>query len=579
MLENYPLYSLPVRSQTPSKMPSHQRDRRDLCRRCRGFNWRYHFLRHDRDLRAIYPSMKVEDAIIDRALTGTVRYAYEDIPDPLDQYPLSLVEIPYFHASSSSYYIAEDRDFAVFKLGSWMSVMSSAYRCAACRLIRSSMRRNHSKLHSTSLELTDLVYCWSINETTHSQRTGASGRGDLSPIIIQVGSSLTKSINAKSFFSIVTDGITFASRTPAPLGGFDPLRVKLWLRWCREDHEHRHACRSARQNQDLTTLGTNLRVFDVKYHQVVIAPPDVDYIALSYVWGQVDQHKLLSTHLDPICGNARIRPEECSRTIRDAIAITSALNERYLWVDTLCIVQDDIIEKRATIHAMHHVYENAKLTIIAADGVNANSGILTTESNPRYRPLMEVIEGVRVAQREEIPDITGTPWNQRAWTYQEFQLSRRTLIFTNNQAFFSCRSQTYGPALPYLPLDVAPRIPRPSKTLGTCGRRAGPNGADEIREYANHVEQYSARELTFEEDGLDAFAAICGRLAEFYDTEFCWGLPTKYFHQALCWEKSFKTPFKRRAGFARGIYVPFPSWCVSTFYNYFFLPDFKNTGH
>ncbi|KAK0752817.1 heterokaryon incompatibility, partial [Schizothecium vesticola] len=96
------------------------------------------------------------------------------------------------------------------------------------------------------------------------------------------------------------------------------------------------------------------------------------YFALSYVWG-ADPEPLVSTveSIGLLCQPGSL--EESSelgrrlpKTIRDAMTVTRELGTRYLWVDRLCIVQDDPVQKPSLLAAMAAIYGNASVTLIAA---------------------------------------------------------------------------------------------------------------------------------------------------------------------------------------------------------------------
>ena len=274
-----------------------------------------------------------------------------------------------------------------------------------------------------------------------------------------------------------------------------------------------------------------------------MAPENCSYVTLSYVWGQTEQFKLSSNNLNQ--GYAEIPRERCLKTIRDAMKITALLGERYLWVDTLCIVQDDEDERAATIKVMHRIYEDGKLTIVAADGENANSGI-----PQRKGPFTAMVQGVRIVRQEPRVDINQAPWNKRAWTYQEFHLSRRALIYMNGRIFFVCRTKSFAPFLDFQDFNAYSNLPRPLSSLNDRARGAA-------AEYGARVEEYTTRELTYQEDILDAFNSILSRLSELHDLKYCWGLPTSFFRAALCWEK--QGVLTRRNGPASGSKVQIPS--------------------
>jgi hypothetical protein len=122
-------------------------------------------------------------------------------------------------------------------------------------------------------------------------------------------------------------------------------------------------------------------------------------------------------------------------TISDAMIFTREMGEQYLWVDSLCIIQDDAEEMRTMIQAMDRIYKAAILTIIAANGEDSQAGITLSSdfelSSAFYR-------------RDKIPDLGLTTWGQRGWTYQEHQFWERAVIFDKRQAFYECRRGTFN---------------------------------------------------------------------------------------------------------------------------------------
>ena len=64
-----------------------------------------------------------------------------------------------------------------------------------------------------------------------------------------------------------------------------------------------------------------------------------------------------------------------SKTIEDAISLTQRLDERFLWIDALCVLQDDDDDKSRRIHEMDHIYSSACCTTVAAFGNDSNAGL------------------------------------------------------------------------------------------------------------------------------------------------------------------------------------------------------------
>jgi len=127
-------------------------------------------------------------------------------------------------------------------------------------------------------------------------------------------------------------------------------------------------------------------------------------------------------------------------TIRDAMTMVQQLGYRFLWVDALCIVQDDVENVIENVDRMDQVYQGAHLTFVAAAGQNAYHG-LPGISTPRKEHQLRVhIKGITISSMLENARgaIDFTRWNTRGWTYQERLLSKRLVIFTASQVFYQC---------------------------------------------------------------------------------------------------------------------------------------------
>jgi hypothetical protein len=116
---------------------------------------------------------------------------------------------------------------------------------------------------------------------------------------------------------------------------------------------------------------------------------------LSYVWGNVKQCPL-TTRSESDTGKPSATQvsatfkdiEELPLSIQDAIYLTRQIGERYLWVDSLCIIQDDPEDKAAVIPEMGAIYGNAYLTIVAADGSDSNARAITAGCRKSTRKVV-----------------------------------------------------------------------------------------------------------------------------------------------------------------------------------------------
>ncbi|KAL2670203.1 hypothetical protein Neosp_014670 [[Neocosmospora] mangrovei] len=221
---------------------------------------------------------------------------------------------------------------------------------------------------------------------------------------------------------------------------------------------------------------------------------------------------------------------------------------------------------------MDLIYSGSILTIIAASGLSADSGIpgicqgmRTVEQKPfeaRGVPLIDCVDHkmMRYSTRFEEPEwISGTPWAQRAWTFQEAFVSPRMLIFTAEQVYWNCREGM-------LSEDTVEHFP----PNGGSARNAEQRIEDHFSclEYRNIAQTFAARKLTFEADIMRAYLGTQNYLEKRWrGQKFSWGLPHGAFGRFLMWEWSSRTG--RRMG--RGTHAikltidgvirsNFPSW-------------------
>jgi hypothetical protein len=126
-------------------------------------------------------------------------------------------------------------------------------------------------------------------------------------------------------------------RAVQPIVNFSLIRD--WIQSC--DTQHDRCSLHAKKLSGVITI----RLIDVQGKMIVPVSQGVRYVALSYVWGQNTAPMLtrntLPLYSSPNCLQDSIIPE----TILNAIQLVSAIGERYLWVDSLCIVQDDDSDK------------------------------------------------------------------------------------------------------------------------------------------------------------------------------------------------------------------------------------------
>jgi hypothetical protein len=320
-----------------------------------------------------------------------------------------------------------------------------------------------------------------------------------------------------------------------------------------------------------------LRLIDVKEGYLVTfdkASTQIPrYIALSYMWGSVKGPSLLIENLSELHQQHAVRDLALPRTIVDAIEAVERLGEQFLWVDALCITQDDLPEKPDLIPRMDFIYSKALLTIIAAAGSDANSGLPGIRPGTRsFLPMsftMGPIHFLPTLARswEQFDHSQGTRWSTRGWTFQEGHLSKRRLIFTTEQVLWTCGHMT---RCEETCLEGLERFhPFGLSLMSTFTR--GSALRDRVAVWQDkslqfYIHAYSQKLLSFEGDRLNAFKGILSHVSQTSRDHFFADLPGSYFGKKLKWEGFSPFPILDERGLATNSqsdsnkHYPFPSW-------------------
>jgi hypothetical protein len=162
----------------------------------------------------------------------------------------------------------------------------------------------------------------------------------------------------------------------------------------------------------------------------------IEYVALSYCW---DGSQKYTTSRETFNEYTEQLPyEQLPQTILDAFTVTRNLGLEYIWIDALCIIQDDVEDVTREISKMRHVYENSQVTISAASAATVQDGFLRQEFVPldlhKLPTLKDEPHRLLVASngkdRCEVFSSKPLPVNDRGWTLQEIYFAPRILVFT-----------------------------------------------------------------------------------------------------------------------------------------------------
>ncbi|KAJ5728598.1 uncharacterized protein N7483_003106 [Penicillium malachiteum] len=298
------------------------------------------------------------------------------------------------------------------------------------------------------------------------------------------------------------------------------------------------------------------RVIDVVTDRVILAPLNCRYVALSYVWGSgssrsrgLHRADFVELSTDGALSSDTYVQLDCSSlepTISDAMQFVKLMGLRYLWIDQLCIVQDDPEELLYTMKAMNKIYGASAFTIIAS-GKDATSGLPgVNKSSRQMNPLIGSVDNITLFHA--LPDpatewrhpLDTSTWNTRGWTYQELYFSQRQFIFAADRIYYNCRKLM---KMETSPGNVLPPIKHSSQSLRD-------SESDPFNQYVTQIREYSGRSLTYPDDILNAFSGVMSDMSERHGIKPYHGIPLSPGGRGLEWMSERR--LQRRS--------TFPSW-------------------
>lgn len=333
-------------------------------------------------------------------------------------------------------------------------------------------------------------------------------------------------------------------------------------------------CRA--RNQQLERLHseggtTNFRIIliDVKKKKLIRATVDKKYVALSYCWGSVSHFRLQTREKNVpalMQDGALTNPTPpLPRTVQNAIQFVNELRLRYLWVDALCIVQDDEVEKPVQINSMDLIYSRAIFTLVAMDGDSSDYGLPGVQ--PHSRPLRchQLATKHVVAEKLQFQAIyNNSAWSTRGWTYQESILSKRLVYFSKWGVWYQCLTtfksdngkvgdnheegmySKVGMALNPIYM-IVPAMARMNRSTSLSKYF--------FEGWTKLVEDYSGRQLRQVDDRVNALSGINSQfMARIGSDRGCFfGIPWIFFNYGIMWTlKDQESEIFRRK--------EFPSW-------------------
>ncbi|KAJ4301915.1 hypothetical protein N0V90_004011 [Kalmusia sp. IMI 367209] len=353
--------------------------------------------------------------------------------------------------------------------------------------------------------------------------------------------------------------------------------VNDWVRSCVDNHPECKPWRDIRRDP-----ASPARLLDVRLHTDTMvylhaiekdAMFDEVYITLSYCTESTEHLVLTKGTIKEL--ESGIRPQKLPRLFRNAIAVTRQLGVRYLWIKSLCILQDSEDDQRIEREKIGDIYENALVNIFAASAHDSDGGLFFDREELIVQPLQVKIpwplyqsytasSQPSLALNAKIYDCNGLgdwkdimesgPLNRRACSLQERFISRRIIRCYKDQLYWECRrgrgNESYPAGLGTGAVgdctrDAVKILDRISREGSWRMTETGefkfhpPTDKkllkDAYTQWAKLIEIYTELESKNHENKLLEFSAIADRFATLLSSEYICGLLTGDICNNLLW--------------------------------------------
>jgi hypothetical protein len=224
--------------------------------------------------------------------------------------------------------------------------------------------------------------------------------------------------------------------------------VRQWLKDCDSHPECAHQLvKPHHRKTSQESIGIPTRLIDVGrpgdkhvYLREKSFDGNEEWIALSHQWGDPPHYSTEPHNVEERKKGMTLT--EIPATFRDAIVVTRALGHRYLWIDSICIVQGASGDFHSESKRMESIYSGAYCVLAASCASDHGSGFLGSRKQREFVTLTPTGSNTSVYVCEPIDNfkehVLDGALNRRGWVLQEHALARRTVFFTKHQTYFEC---------------------------------------------------------------------------------------------------------------------------------------------
>jgi hypothetical protein len=355
--------------------------------------------------------------------------------------------------------------------------------------------------------------------------------------------------------------------------------AKSWLQACQKGDAHSVCRKSYCSQQQKGSWPRRLLYVGDKGKQsslVFLQDKQPPYLALSYCWGTTNF--LITTQENLQQHIKGIRLERLPAVMLDAVSVTQALGYSYIWIDALCIIQNDVEDWDHEAANMHAIYSNAELTISSLVASDCHTGLFTPRIQRVTHPVpFDIWQPKMYRQSNEslavYPQWTSKdqtvlgPVHSRGWTLQEQLLSTRILWFGHRMVHWEClhcyvfeANPTHGMALSFgqcaggvsgritAKRAIKATLSEDQKTTRISDKRSQP-----FEIWKRELEEFTKRNLTKLSDRLPAIISVSSSLANNAGSEFLCGIWSgDKLLESLCWRAVKPLP--------KNTSINMPSW-------------------
>ncbi|KAI9868480.1 MAG: hypothetical protein M1813_005924 [Trichoglossum hirsutum] len=363
--------------------------------------------------------------------------------------------------------------------------------------------------------------------------------------------------------------------TPSSTQSWESIgQTKQWLKNCLENHQP--ACSPLVDHELLPKRLIRVWKSGSRYHVQLVEPENkVEYFCLSYRWG-IGHASCTTVKANLVARKNAIPWDGLPTVLRQALEFTYKLGGEYLWIDSLCIIQDDVLDWSNESKKMAGIYKSAILTLAASCAEDSDEDLFYSPSKTeigikveglgRFGVTDDIFVRALAPHRLEV-----FPLHRRAWVYQERLLSPRYLHFSLVELIWECNTGIFCQCSGE---DIKSERGMGEKTIGRFAKASFWWGIEWDKEqkafrlkehmkgssWNKVVQEYSSHSITYRKDRLPAISGIAKQFRELgQNSDYLAGLWKDTFFENLMWHASF-----RSASMTRSTEWIAPTWSWSS---------------